>query len=36
MRDDRHFVFGMEHGNSQPGQSGEQAVIEAYRSVDAA
>ncbi|WP_350178647.1 TIM barrel protein [Phaeodactylibacter sp.] len=27
-------VLGMEHGNSQPGKEGEQAVIEAYRSVD--
>lgn len=27
-------VLGMEHGNSKPGKAGEQAVIEAYRSVD--
>ena len=27
-------VMGMEHGNSQPGRAGEQAVIDAYRSVD--
>ncbi len=29
-------VLGMEHGNSKPGKEGEQAVIEAYRSVDVA
>jgi len=23
-------VIGMEHGNSQPGREGEQAVIDAY------
>jgi hydroxypyruvate isomerase len=28
-------IYGMEHGNSQPGRAGEMAVIEAYRSVDA-
>lgn len=28
-------IYGMEHGNSQPGRAGEVAVIEAYRSVDA-
>ncbi len=28
-------VVGMEHGNAQPGREGEQAVIEAYRTVDA-
>lgn len=27
-------VLGMEHGNSLPGKEGEQAVIDAYRSVD--
>ena len=27
-------VLGMEHGNSQPGKAGEQAVIAAYREVD--
>lgn len=27
-------VIGMEHGNSRPGQEGEQAVIRAYREVD--
>jgi hydroxypyruvate isomerase len=27
-------IVGMEHGNSLPGQAGEQAVIEAYRQVD--
>ncbi len=33
---DRGFdgIYGMEHGNSQPGAEGESAVIEAYRSVD--
>ena len=29
-------VLGMEHGNSQPGKAGEQAVIDAYRQVDVA
>ena len=29
-------VYGMEHGNSQEGEAGEQAVIEAYRKVDIA
>jgi hydroxypyruvate isomerase len=28
-------IYGMEHGNSQPGADGEMAVIEAYRAVDA-
>ena len=28
-------VLGMEHGNSRSGKEGEQAVIEAYRKVDA-
>jgi hydroxypyruvate isomerase len=27
-------ILGMEHGNSQRGEAGERAVIEAYRSVD--
>lgn len=27
-------ILGMEHGNSTPGRSGEQAVIDAYREVD--
>jgi hydroxypyruvate isomerase len=27
-------VLGMEHGNSQPGRAGEQAVIDAYVAVD--
>jgi hydroxypyruvate isomerase len=27
-------VYGMEHGNSQAGKAGEEAVIEAYRKVD--
>lgn len=27
-------IIGMEHGNSRPGAEGEQAVIDAYRSVD--
>ncbi|TWT71187.1 Hydroxypyruvate isomerase [Crateriforma conspicua] len=29
-------IVGMEHGNSKPGVAGEQAVIDAYRSVDPA
>jgi hydroxypyruvate isomerase len=28
-------ILGMEHGNAHPGRDGEQAVIDAYRSVDA-
>jgi len=28
------MIVGMEHGNSKPGKDGEQAVIDAYRSVD--
>ncbi len=28
-------VVGMEHGNSQEGKTGEQAVIDAYKNVDA-
>lgn len=31
---DQAFVFGMEHGNSQRGAEGEQAVIDAYRAID--
>ncbi|MBB4077866.1 hydroxypyruvate isomerase [Lewinella aquimaris] len=27
-------VYGMEHGNSQDGEAGEMAVVEAYRKVD--
>ena len=27
-------ILGMEHGNSQPGKEGEQAVINAYKTVD--
>jgi hydroxypyruvate isomerase len=27
-------ILGMEHGNSRPGREGEQAVIDAYRTVD--
>ncbi|MDX1741442.1 MAG: TIM barrel protein, partial [Rhodothermales bacterium] len=27
-------ILGMEHGNSRPGAEGEQAVIDAYRTVD--
>ena len=27
-------IIGLEHGNSQPGEAGERAVIAAYRSVD--
>lgn len=27
-------IMGMEHGNSQPGKKGEQAVIDAYRACD--
>jgi len=34
-RENRDFVIGMEHGNSQPGKPGEQAVIQAYRDADA-
>lgn len=29
-----HGVLGMEHGNSEEGQAGEQAVIDAYIEVD--
>ncbi len=31
----RSLIIGMEHGNSMPGKDGEQAVIDAYRAVDA-
>lgn len=31
----REFIIGMEHGNSSKGKAGEQAVIDAYRAVDA-
>jgi hydroxypyruvate isomerase len=27
-------IFGMEHGNSQPGREGERAVIDAYAAID--
>ena len=27
-------ILGMEHGNSKKGKEGDQAVIDAYRSVD--
>ena len=27
-------IMGMKHGNSQPGEAGEQAVIDAYRTAD--
>lgn len=35
-REGREFIFGMEHGNSQPGTEGEQLVISAYRAIDPA
>ncbi|WP_026262183.1 hydroxypyruvate isomerase family protein [Spirosoma panaciterrae] len=28
--ENKEFIFGMEHGNSQPGKDGEMAVIKAY------
>ncbi|GAB4030376.1 hydroxypyruvate isomerase family protein [Spirosoma gilvum] len=28
--ENKEFIFGMEHGNSQPGKEGEMAVIKAY------
>lgn len=33
---ERNFagILGMEHGNSQPGKEGEQALLKAYREVD--
>lgn len=34
-KENRSFVFGMEHGNSIRGKEGEQAVLDAYRSIDA-
>ena len=34
-RENRDFVIGMEHGNSKPGEPGEQAVIQACRDADA-
>lgn len=34
-RENRDLVIGMEHGNSKPEASGEQAVIQAYRDSDA-
>ena len=33
--ENRDFVFGMEHGNAQPGADGERALIEAYVAADA-
>lgn len=36
QKENKSFVFGMEHGNSKPGKDGEQAVIDAYRAVDPA
>lgn len=34
QKDKRSFIIGMEHGNSQRGRVGEQAVIDAYRAVN--
>jgi hydroxypyruvate isomerase len=34
MKENKSFVFGMEHGNSMRGKEGEQAVIDAYRIID--
>lgn len=34
QKDKREFIIGMEHGNSQKGKSGDQAVIDAYRNVN--
>ena len=34
VKENRSFVFGMEHGNSMRGKEGEQAVIDAYRAID--
>jgi len=34
LKEDKSFIFGMEHGNSQRGTQGEQAVIDAYRAID--
>ena len=33
-KENRDFVFGMEHGNALPGVEGEQRLIEAYRRAD--
>lgn len=30
-KEGRHFIYGMEHGNFNPGKEGEQKLIEAYR-----
>lgn len=35
QKTDRDFIIGMEHGNSMRGADGAQAVIDAYRKVDA-
>lgn len=34
LAESRDFVFGMEHGNAEPGAQGERRVIEAYRRCD--
>lgn len=34
QKENRDFIVGMEHGNSLPGGTGEQAVIDAYRVAD--
>jgi hydroxypyruvate isomerase len=34
MKEDKSFIFGMEHGNANRGIEGEQAVIDAYRAID--
>lgn len=34
VKEGRDFIIGMEHGNSQPGRQGEEAVIKAYRAAD--
>lgn len=34
QKEERTFIFGMEHKNSIPGEKGEQAVIDAYRAID--
>ncbi len=33
-KENKSFIFGMEHGNSMRGKEGEQAVIDAYRVID--
>lgn len=33
--EDKKFIFGMEHGNFAKGKEGEEALIKAYREVDA-